>query len=77
VNRGFYGTKKGLLINADCNGAANIIAKVATQLGISLVKVGRGSLALPQRYDVITCLTASYRKNCGVGCLLDPVATSS
>lgn len=44
VNRGLYQTKKGLLINADCNGAANILKKVATQLGISLVKVGRGSL---------------------------------
>lgn len=37
---------------------------------------GRGSLTLPQRYDVITCLTKSYRKNCGSSALLDPVATS-
>jgi IS605 OrfB family transposase len=77
VNRGLYRTKKRLLINADCNGAANIIAKVATQLGISLAKVGRGSLTLPQRYDAVTCLAKSYRKNCGAGRLLDPVATSS
>ncbi len=77
VNRGLYRTKKGRLINADCNGAANIIKKVAKQLEINLAKIGRGSLALPQRYDVITCLTKSYRKNCGEGCLLDPVSTSS
>jgi IS605 OrfB family transposase len=77
VERGLYRTKLGKLINADCNGAANIIRKVATQLNISLVKVGRESLALPQRYDVISCMTKSYRKHCGAGRLLAPVATSA
>jgi transposase len=33
VERGLYKTATGLLINADCNGAANIARKVATQLG--------------------------------------------
>ncbi len=77
IHRGLYRTKQGCVINADGNGAANILRKVATQLNISLAKVGRGALTLPQRYDVISCLTKSYRKSCGVGRLLDPVATSS
>lgn len=77
VNRGQYRTKKGLLVNADCNAAANIIRKVAIQLSISLVEIGRGSLALPKRYDVITGLTKSYRKHCGYGALSAAVATTA
>ena len=77
VKRGLYRTRQGHLVNADCNGAANILRKVATQLSISLVKVGRGALTLPQRYDPISFLSKSYRKHCGAGCLLDPVATSA
>ncbi|NES81058.1 MAG: IS200/IS605 family element transposase accessory protein TnpB, partial [Moorea sp. SIO2B7] len=34
VRRGLYKTSNGWLINADCNGAANIARKVATQLGL-------------------------------------------
>jgi len=41
VNRGLYQTAKCWLINADRNGAANIIHKVATILGIDLMRVGR------------------------------------
>ena len=63
VCRGMYQAFDGSLINADCNGAANIIRKVATQLGINLAKVGRGVLALPKRYD-LTELSRSYRKRC-------------
>ncbi|SRR5579883_431934 len=62
VMRGLYKSAKGFLINADCNGAANILAKVATQLGLNLAKVGSGSLTLPQRYD-LTRLSKSYRKS--------------
>ena len=50
VKRGLYRT--GLLnwyINADCNGAAHILRKVATILGLCLNGVGRGTLAAPQR----------------------------
>jgi IS605 OrfB family transposase len=50
VKRGLYRT--GLLnwyINADCNGAANILRKVATMLGLCLNGFGRGALAAPQR----------------------------
>jgi IS605 OrfB family transposase len=75
VKRGLYRTALGWLINADCNGAANVIRKVATQLGLNLAKVGRGSLALPQRYK-IDVLSKSYRKRCE-GALSAPVATSA
>jgi IS605 OrfB family transposase len=68
VRRGLYQASNGKLINADCNGAANIIRKVATQLGINLAKVGMGSLALPKRYDLFTNLTRSYREKCGALC---------
>jgi len=49
VRRGLYQTANQQTINADCNGAANILRKVATQSGINLVKVGRGVLTLPAR----------------------------
>jgi putative transposase len=44
VKRGMYKSRDGHVINADCNGAANIARKVATQLGLNLVEVGRASL---------------------------------
>ncbi|NEO36742.1 MAG: IS200/IS605 family element transposase accessory protein TnpB [Moorea sp. SIOASIH] len=62
VRRGLYKTSDGWLINADCNGAANIVRKVATQLNLDLTKVGRGSLTVPHRYDVFNSLKKSYRK---------------
>ncbi|KYC43109.1 transposase [Scytonema hofmannii PCC 7110] len=61
IERGLYKTKKGFLINADCNAAANIMKKVATQLGLVLVKVGRGSLIAPHRYDLFQSLKNSFR----------------
>ncbi|WP_442867093.1 hypothetical protein [Anabaena sp. CS-542/02] len=51
---------KGLAAQA----AANILRKVATQLGLSLVEVGRASLTVPQRYDLFKRLNKSYRKRC-------------
>ncbi|ELR99146.1 RNA-guided endonuclease TnpB family protein [Gloeocapsa sp. PCC 73106] len=63
VKRGLYQTANGWAINADCNGAANILKKVVTQLGLNLIKVGRGALTLPNRYDLFTCVSKSYRKN--------------
>ncbi|NET82651.1 MAG: IS200/IS605 family element transposase accessory protein TnpB [Moorea sp. SIO1F2] len=65
VKRGMYKTSFGHLVNADCNGAANIARKVATQLGLDLTKVGRGSLTLPHRYDLFKSLSRSYRTRCG------------
>ncbi|NEO39529.1 MAG: IS200/IS605 family element transposase accessory protein TnpB [Moorea sp. SIOASIH] len=61
VRRGLYKSAKGYLVNADCNGAANIARKVATQLGIDLTKVGSGSLTLPHRFDLFKSLSRSYR----------------
>lgn len=52
VKRGMYRTAKGKLINADLNGAANIMRKVETQLGLSLVKVCRRVLTLATRFRI-------------------------
>jgi IS605 OrfB family transposase len=50
MKRGLYRTKNNLYINADCNGAANIIRKVSTTLGLGLEGVSRGSLTTPLRF---------------------------
>ncbi|MGK7945959.1 MAG: RNA-guided endonuclease InsQ/TnpB family protein [Microcystaceae cyanobacterium] len=52
VKRGLYQASNGQLINADCNGSANIIRKVTTQLKVSLAKVTRAFLSVPQRYKL-------------------------
>ncbi len=49
IKRGLYKTALGWLINADCNGSANIGRKVATILGLDLSGVSRGSLSSPLR----------------------------
>ncbi len=49
IKRGLYQTQHGLLVNADINGAANILRKVATTLGFSLKGVNRGLLTTPLR----------------------------
>jgi putative transposase len=49
VKRGLYRTANNQYINADCNGAANIIRKVATTLGLCLRGVGSGALKTPMR----------------------------
>ena len=64
VKRGLYQTRNGQLINADANGAANILRKVSTQLGLGLAEVRREVLSLPKRYDVFSSLKKLYRK-CG------------
>ena len=61
LGRGGYQTANGIRINSDCNGAVNIIRKVATHLGLNLTKVVRAVLALPQRYD-LDSLSRSYRE---------------
>ncbi len=53
-------TKRGLYrvgykwwyINADCNGAANIIRKVSRTLGLDLSRLSRGVLTRPQRINL-------------------------
>lgn len=49
VKRGMYRTKKGEFVNADANGAANILRKVEIQLGLDLAKVSRAFLTAPSR----------------------------
>ncbi len=49
VKRGLYRSSRGKLINADCNGGANILRKVATQLNLDLTEVDRAVLSPPAR----------------------------
>jgi putative transposase len=64
VKRGLYRSARGILINADLNGAGSILRKVAIQLGISLAEVGKAALTLPKRYH-LHLMRRSYRKNIG------------
>jgi putative transposase len=54
VKRGLYRSAKNILINADCNGAANITRKVATTLGLDLDGVSRGALTTPLKFNLWT-----------------------
>ncbi|WP_211942446.1 RNA-guided endonuclease InsQ/TnpB family protein [Cylindrospermopsis raciborskii] len=54
VSRGVYQTSDGFKINADCNGAANILKKVAVMLGIDLSGISRGCLSQPQKVRLWT-----------------------
>lgn len=49
VKRGLFRTAQSWYINADCNGAANVIRKVAATLGLDLTGVSRGALTSPLR----------------------------
>lgn len=49
IERGLYRSGKGLVVNADLNGAANILRKVASKLGIDLNQLGRRSLTTVAR----------------------------
>ncbi|MEO0970230.1 MAG: zinc ribbon domain-containing protein, partial [Cyanobacteria bacterium J06639_18] len=49
IKRGLYQTDCGFVCNSDCNGAANILRKVATTLKLNLSGVSRGSLSNPCR----------------------------
>ncbi|WP_367267882.1 hypothetical protein [Okeania sp. SIO2C9] len=49
VKRGLYRSAAGYLINADCNGAANILRKVAGRFNLNLDQLGRGALTTPLR----------------------------
>lgn len=52
VKRGLYRSKDGFRINADCNGAANILRKVAAKLGFNLDGVSRGALIAPLKVRI-------------------------
>ena len=49
VKRGLYRTALNWYLNADCNGAGNILRKVSGMLGIVLSGLSRVSLTAPQR----------------------------
>lgn len=49
IRRGLYRTSDNSLINADLNGAANILRKVARNLGIDLSRLGRRCLTTVSR----------------------------
>ena len=49
VKRGLYRTANNEYLNSDCNGAANILRKVSTTLGVCLKGVSRGALKTPLR----------------------------
>jgi putative transposase len=54
INRGVYKTADGFKINADANGAANILRKVAVMLGVDLSGIGRGCLSQPKKVRLWT-----------------------
>ncbi|WP_449418978.1 RNA-guided endonuclease TnpB family protein [Phormidium nigroviride] len=47
VKRGLYRSSQGVEINADCNGAANILRKVAVKLRLDLSGISSGDLNAP------------------------------
>jgi putative transposase len=56
TTRGQFKTKNGIKINADCNGAANIIRKVSAITKFDLVGVSRGCLSQPKKVLLWTLL---------------------
>ncbi|WP_293341793.1 transposase [Microcoleus sp. CAWBG58] len=49
IKRGLYQSNNGSIVNADLNGAANILRKVASKLGVNLDQLGRRSLTTVAR----------------------------
>ena len=54
VKRGLYRSASNQYINADCNGAGNILRKVAATLGFDLSGVSSGALTTPLRVRLWT-----------------------
>jgi len=80
INRGLYKSSKGHLINADCNGACNILRKVTVQLGLNLsnlIKAGSGIMRVPNRYDIFNNLNMEYRKQALRSVAFPRLATSA
>jgi IS605 OrfB family transposase len=71
VSRGLFVTSKGIKLNADLNGCANILRKVKEQLNLDLAKTARGLLTVPQR---VFLWKNNRKKRKGVALAL-PVAT--
>ncbi|MGF1495854.1 MAG: RNA-guided endonuclease TnpB family protein, partial [Elainellaceae cyanobacterium] len=56
VKRGLFRTAMNWYVNADANGAANVIRKVAGTVGINLAELSRGVLTSPARVRIwATC----------------------
>ena len=51
IKRGLYRMGANHYINADCNGASNILREVSMTLGIDLSRVCRGALTRPTRIN--------------------------
>jgi putative transposase len=49
IKRGLYQSDNGIIVNADLNGAANILRKVASKLGLDLNQLGRRCLTTVAR----------------------------
>jgi putative transposase len=49
IKRGLYRSAKVVMVNADLNGAANILRKVASKLGVDLNQLGRRCLTTVAR----------------------------
>lgn len=52
VKRGLFRTAANWYVNADCNGAANVLRKVAAMLELDLSGVSRGGLTAPSRVQL-------------------------
>ncbi len=61
IKRGLYRSRDGNLINADCNGAANILRKVAATLRFCLEGVSSGALTTPVRVRYWTACESPSR----------------
>jgi len=69
ITRGLYRSANGTKINADGNGAANIIRKVAVRLGLDLSQISSGELIAPLKIRLWT-LQESPRMH-GMGSIKD------
>ena len=65
VSRGLYRSKDGIKMNADCNGAANILRKVAANLGLCLEGVSRGALMSPLKVRIWSLQKSPSRSGLG------------
>jgi putative transposase len=52
IERGLYRSANGRIVNADLNGAANILRKVASKLGVDLNQLGRRCCATVARVRI-------------------------
>ncbi len=52
IKRGLYQSANGTVVNADLNGAANILRKVASKLGVDLSQLGRRCLTTVARVRI-------------------------